>query len=204
MSVRENLHKRIFEISYKHKLCHIGSCITSVAIIYDILKNKKENDLFVLSSGHAGLAYYVVLEDLYGINAENLLIKHGCHPNRDLSDGIQVSTGSLGLGLPIAIGMALSDRARQIHCLISDGECAEGSIWESLRFIKEHDLSNIKVYVNMNGFSAYGSLNTEYLKKLLKTFLPDIEVIETSFGYPFLTGLNAHYHILTKNEYESL
>ena len=63
----------------------------------------------MLSSGHAGLALYVVLEHFYGIDAEHLLKTHGIHPERDLENFIDVSTGSLGLGITIATGIALSN-----------------------------------------------------------------------------------------------
>lgn len=200
-----SLIKRIINISYKNKLSHIGSCITSVEIIHNILKNKKEKDIFILSEGHAGLAYYVVLEKLYGIDAEMLLEKHGVHPNRDPSNYIQVSTGSLGSGITIGVGMALANKKRTIHCLLSDGECAEGSVWESLRFIMERNISNIKIYVNMNGYSAYEEINKKYLEKILRVFLPSIIIKKTSFkNIPFLKGLDAHYHVITDKEYASL
>src|SRR5581483_4634993 len=148
------LKKRILDISYKHKLSHIGSCLTAVDIIEEIYKTKKEEDIFVLSCGHAGLALYVILENIYGLDAEELFKKHGVHPNKCIEDKIYCSSGSLGHGLPIAIGMALANKERKIYCLISDGELAEGSIWESLRFINEQQINNIEIYVNINGYSA--------------------------------------------------
>jgi transketolase len=198
-----NLKKRIIDLSYKHGLTHIGSCLTSVNIIDKIYKKKKDQEPFILSNGHAGLALYVVLEQ-YGFgDAEAIWLKHGTHPNRDMPNGIWCSTGSLGQGLPIAIGMALSNRNRNVYCLISDGECAEGSIWESLRIAKEQKLNNLKIYLNMNGWSAYGKINTSYLVKRINAFEFPVKIIITKVEqYPFLKGLDAHYYQMTKEDYE--
>ena len=198
-----NLKKRILDISYKHGLTHIGSCITSVNIIDKIYKKKKDQEPFILSNGHAGLALYAVLEQ-YGFgNAEEIWLKHGTHPNRDMPNGIWCSTGSLGQGLPIALGMALSDRNRNVYCLISDGECAEGSIWESLRIAKEQRLNNLKIYLNINGWAAYDKVNISYLVKRIKAFEFPVKVIITKTEqYPFLKGLDAHYYKMTKEDYE--
>ena len=66
-----DLEKRILNISYKNKLSHISSNLTAVGIIDEIYCVRKDSDPFILSSGHAGLALYVVLEKFYGLNAEN-------------------------------------------------------------------------------------------------------------------------------------
>ena len=81
-----DLQKRILDISYKHKLSHLSSNLTAVGIIDEIYCLRKDNDPFILSSGHAGLALYVVLEKYYGLDAEKLFKKHGVHPNRDIKD----------------------------------------------------------------------------------------------------------------------
>jgi len=165
----KELKKKIIDISYSRKLSHIGSCLAAVDTIEAIhAKIKKENNgIFVLSSGHAGLAYYVVLEkynvesDSMGLayfpskTAEMIFDHHGTHPDRCGECGIAVSSGSLGQGLPIAVGMALADRTKQIYCMVSDGECAEGSIWEALRISQEQHLDNLHVYVIYNGYGAY-------------------------------------------------
>jgi transketolase N-terminal domain/subunit len=84
-----SLHKRILAISADKKLSHLGSNLTAVNIIDEIYKNKESNDSFILSSGHAGLALYVVLEKYFNINAEMLLEKHGIHPCKDLKNRIE-------------------------------------------------------------------------------------------------------------------
>jgi transketolase len=173
-------------------------------IIYNIYKTKKEEDIFILSCGHAGLALYVTLEHFYGYDAEELFKKHGVHPNRDIDKKIFCSTGSLGLGLPISIGFAIGSLDREVFCLISDGECAEGSIWESLRYITESNLKNITVLVNANGFSALDKIDLNYLSDRLKAFYKDIIIINSPSSFDGIPdGLEAHYHILTKEDYET-
>lgn len=199
----KNLKKRLLELHYKNKEEHVGSCFSGLDIIDDIFSKMDEKDIFILSCGHLGYALYAVLEKYHGIDAQMLIDKHGGHPHLDEENKIYCSSGSLGLGITVAVGRALADPERIVHVLISDGECGEGTIWESLRFIHEHNLKNIKIYVNMNGYAAYDALDTNYLENRLKAFLPDINIIKTKVNhFPFLKGINAHYHILNESEYE--
>ena len=199
-----DLKKRILEIAYKHKLSHLGSYLSASDIIDEIYENKDPDDIFILSSGHAALALYAALEKYEGKNAEELFLKHGGHPHRDEENGIYCSTGSLGLGITVAVGRALANKNRKVHVLISDGESAEGSVWESLRFIKESNLSNIEIYVNVNGYAAYDKVDVKYLVDRLKVFLPSINIKYTNVNqYPFLRGLNAHYHVMSEQDYKS-
>ena len=199
-----DLKKRILEIAYKHKLGHLGSYLSAAGIVDEIYENKDPDDIFILSSGHAALALYAALEKYEGKNAEELFLKHGGHPHRDEENGIYCSTGSLGLGITVAVGRALANKNRKVHVLISDGESAEGSVWEALRFIKESNLSNIEVYVNVNGYAAYDKVDVKYLVDRLKVFLPTINIRYTSVNqYPFLRGLNAHYHVMSEKDYKS-
>jgi transketolase len=200
-----DLKKRILEIAYKNKLSHLGSYLSSVDIIDKIYSQKKSNDIFILSSGHAALALYVVLEKYENRNAEELFKKYGGHPHRAEKDGIYCSTGSLGTGITIAVGRAIANPKRKVYVLISDGECAEGSIWESLRFIKEYPVNNIEIHVNINGYAAYDKVDIEYLSNRLKIFLPNINLHYTTVNQTsFLKGLNAHYHVMTEKDYKSL
>ena len=199
------LERRIIDISYKEKIGHLSSNLNAVNIIEEIYNNKSSNEPFILSSGHAALAWYVVLEKHENKNAEYLFHKHGVHPHRDLADGLTCSTGSLGMGLTLATGYALADRTRRVHCLISDGECGEGSIWEALRFIYEAKLDNLEVYVNVNGMIAYDFIDKDYIINRLKSFLPRINIRETSPpNWPFAQGILTHYKVLTPEEYEFL
>ena len=199
------LKKRIFEIAFKNKLCHLGSYLSSVEIIDYIYEKIKDEDIFILSSGHAAVALYVCLEKYYNFDADELFNKHGGHPKIDEDNKIYCSTGSLGLGIAYALGRALANKDRQVYVLISDGECAEGSVWESLRLIEELKIQNIHVHVNVNGYCAYDTLDTGYLVRRLKSFLPRINLHFTDVNQAsFLNGLNAHYHIMSEEDYKSL
>ena len=134
-----------------------------------------------------------------------LLHKHGIHPGKDLKNRIWCSTGSLGSGLPIAVGHALSDRSKNVYCLISDGEAAEGSIWESLAFINKVKLDNLQVFVNINGMSAYEYIDVDYLVNRLMVFLPQIHIrISKPIDFSFANGLLTHYKVMTAEEYQQL
>lgn len=197
------MKKRILEIAFKHKLSHLGSYFSSLEIIDEIYSQMNEDDIFILSSGHASLALYVVLEHYKGVNSEELFIKHGGHPHRDEDNFLYCSTGSLGLGITVAVGRAISNNSRNVYCLISDGESAEGSIWESLRIIKEFNIQNIKVYANLNGYCAYDKVDSFYLSERLKCFLPSINLRYTTVShFSFLNGLNAHYHVMSQEDYD--
>jgi len=200
-----NLKDRIIDISFEKGLTHIGSCITSVDIIEEIYLKKGFDEKFVLSCGHAGLALYVVLENRGYGNAGDMLDKAGIHPDREVGDFIDCSTGSLGQGLPIAVGMALADRSRDVYCLISDGECAEGSIWEALTIARDQALNNLKIYLNVNGWAAYKKVDTNYLIKRIKAFEFPVKIVKTDVKkYPFLEGLAGHYYKMTKEDYEAV
>jgi len=203
----KDLKRRIFEIAYKNKLSHLGSYISTVDTIDRIFSVKHNDDIFILSNGHASIAQYVVLEKYHGCNAEELFKKHGGHPHLDEENHIYCSTGSLGMGISIGIGRALSNPHRIVHVMLSDGECAEGIVWESLRFIADHPVKNIKIYVIHNGYGAYCEIPYEKLKKRLDAFSNNnISIINNVQSiieeFPFLRGLNAHYHIMKEKDYE--
>lgn len=184
------LHKRIIEISKKHGLSHIGSCLTAVNIIDEIYSFKLDNDPFILSCGHAGLALYVVLEKYYGKDAEQLYLKHGTHPNADIEDGIFCSTGSLGLGITVALGYAMSDKTKDVYCLISDGEATEGTIWEVMNLVRRAEVDNLFVYCNWNGFGAYHKTDYRMIENLTKM---GVKVVKTDVRDYGLDGISAHY-----------
>lgn len=193
--------ERILDLSFKHNLSHIGSCLTVNPILEEIYNKKACNDIVVLSCGHAGLAQYVQIEKHSNglINAEDLLNVMGIHPLRDVDKGIHVSTGSLGSGILVAVGLALANKNRNVYCVLSDGECAEGSVWEALSFTKRQNIQNLIIHVNINGFSAYDEVDRIYLEERLKVFCPSIIVHQTQ-NPSCLGGLNAHYHILKHND----
>nr|MBI5456057.1 hypothetical protein [Candidatus Levybacteria bacterium] len=225
---QKKLRKRILELSYESNFSHLGSCLSAVDLIDAVYKTKKRNEKFVLSNGHAGIAWYSVLEKYGYFKNPNIIKKLNIHPDRNVKYDIHVSTGSLGQGLPIALGMALADRKKNIYCMISDGECTEGSIWEALRVAKEKKVNNLKIIINANGWGAYDKVNLINLTKRIKGFgyavstvdghdskkiLKLLKKVENKnltciFSYtsveqfPFLKGQDAHYYILKQKDYE--
>lgn len=201
------LYKRILDISFRHKLSHLGSCLTALPIIDEIFSKKKYHERFVLSSGHAGLALYVVLEKYRNPTdhvsfktAEEIFNHHGVHPDRCEPCGIDCSSGSLGQGLPIAVGMALADRSKNVYCLISDGELAEGSCYEALNIAREQNVTNLNIYINNNGWGAYRKTTLN----LPMSSPSPIHIIDTNLnGLPeWLQGQSGHYAIMSYDQYQ--
>lgn len=225
---QKSLRRKILKISYKYGLSHLGSCLSVIDLILAVYEIKHLDEKFILSGGHAGVALYTVLENYLPVDAEKLFKKHGVHPNKDEMDGIHCSTGSLGQGLPIALGMALANRKKNVYCIITDGECMEGSIWESLRIASENKINNLKILINANGYGAYGEINTDKLAKRVKAFGWQVEqsdghdidklkrllkkvnkkepvaILATTLvnQLPFLNGVDAHYKIMTPKDYK--
>lgn len=200
-----NLKKRIAEIAFKNKLSHLGSYFSSVNIIDEIFSKMDNDDIFILSAGHAALALYVCIEKYHKKNAELLFKSYGSHPHRCEEDKIYCSTGSLGLGITIALGRAIAAPKRRVWVLLSDGEAAEGSVWESLKTIVEENIQNLEIFININGYCAYKEVDKNYLVKRLKAFLPTINIrYSTVEHYSFLKGLNAHYHIMNEENYQEV
>lgn len=199
------LEKRVIELSHKLKLSHIGSCICSVNALDQIYSMKKDDEPFILSNGHAALALYVVLEKYYGFDAEELFHKHGVHPNRDMENHIWASTGSLGHGLGIAVGYALSNPERLVYVTVSDGELAEGSCWEALRIAGERRIENLRVAVIANGYGAYSEIDLDDLDNRINAFYPTMLLKTNMFEYPeSLQGLKGHYQVLSNEDYEQI
>lgn len=201
--VDTTLKQKLFNICFHNQLHHLGSYFSSLDIIDQIYSIKNPEDIFILSNGHAAVALYVVLEKYYGFNAQDLLDKYGEHPKLDEKHKIYCSTGSLGLGILVAVGRAVANKNRNVYCLISDGESAEGSVWEALKFAYEKDVTNLKIYVNANGYCAYDTIDIEYLKKRLMCFHPELNFINTTVEhYDFLKGIEAHYITISPENYE--
>ncbi|MBF6589922.1 MAG: transketolase [Ktedonobacterales bacterium] len=121
-------------------------------------------DRFVLSKGHGPLAYYAILADK-GFFPKDELTKFmrwdgilGGHPDRNRVPGVETSTGSLGHGLPMALGMALAlriqGRDQRVFALVGDGECNEGSIWESALLASQQQLSALTCIIINNASST--------------------------------------------------
>jgi transketolase len=123
-------------------------------------------DRFVLSKGHACTALYAVLAETGYIPVSELesfyqngsrLVGHATH--KDMP-GVEISSGSLGHGLPMSTGMALAakrdDASYRIYCMVSDGECDEGSTWEAALFAPHHKLDNLVVIIDHNKIQSLG------------------------------------------------
>jgi len=217
--------REIFQICYRNKLSHLGSCLSAVDLIDVIYEIKRPDDRFVLSNGHAGTALYAVLKK-HGFLTDRQIDRLNIHPDRNVRLGIDVSTGSLGQGLPIAVGMALAMPARTVYAVVSDGECAEGSIWEALNIAASREVLNLRIVANVNGWSAYDAVsparlarkfaafgfkvvrvnghNTAEVRQALeaKQICPTLIFASTTVEqFPFLHGLSAHYYRMTETDY---
>jgi transketolase len=156
----QHLISQIVQISNKSKEGHIGSSLSVLDILYVLYKDflLRSDNKFILSKGHASLAYYVVLSE-FGLleePVENFCkfdSRIGGHPS-DKLNAVEASTGSLGHGLPIAVGMALgaqiAKQTNRIFVVIGDGEMNEGSIWEALLLASNHQLSNLTCILDYN------------------------------------------------------
>lgn len=199
------LQLRVLDISYRKKISHLSSTLSTVDIVDEIYAKKNPRDIVVLSNGHGALGLYAVLEKYLGFDAEALYDKHGVHPHRDVANDIHVSTGSLGMGITVAVGYALADTDRDVYCVISDGESGEGSVWEALRFAHEHDLTNLHVYANVNGQIAYDEIDIDYLCLRYRAFLPNINIrLSKPPDLVSAQGVLTHYYVLTQEDYQEL
>ncbi len=157
---------------------HVGSVLSIADILavlygrvmrYDNQNPDWENrDRFILSKGHAGAGVYAVLAECGFFSLETLETHYADGSNlsghishKDVP-GVELSTGSLGHGLPVAAGMALAakkqGRNHRVICLMSDGECDEGSNWEAILFIPHHQLDNLLVVVDYNKLQSIESV----------------------------------------------
>ena len=169
--------KDIIEMIYAAGSGHVGgslSCVeVLVALYYNIMnlgedENGKRIDKFVLSKGHAAPAYYSVLASKGYFGKKELLSLRKIdgrlqgHPSIK-TNGVDVSSGSLGQGLSIANGMAiakkLDGKEGYIYCLMGDGEIEEGQIWEAAMTAAQYKLDNLIAFVDYNGLQIDGKLS---------------------------------------------
>ncbi len=189
----ESLSLRLLDQCFKYSRTHLGSAFSSLEIIDEVYAKMKARDRFVLSNGHAAAALFVVLEKYRDIDSSIYFETMGDHPKRNEDLAIDFSTGSLGMGITAAAGMAIANENINVYCLVSDGECAEGSVWETLRFMGKKNLRNFYVYFNLNGWSAYDEVDTRILADQIISFFPNANLRFTNL-FPFdEEGLTAHY-----------
>ena len=170
------LRTRIVHVLGRGGRGHLGTSLSPVEILrvlfdsvlrYDPHNPKwSQRDRFILSKGHGCIALYVLLqekgffaeEDLWTFCRFDSIL--GGHPDPKVP-GIEVSTGSLGHGLPIGVGMALSARyenaPHRVFVVLGDGECDEGSVWEAAMSAAKHKLDNLVVMVDYNKQQSYAS-----------------------------------------------
>jgi transketolase N-terminal domain/subunit len=196
-----DLEKHIVELSYRHKLTHVSSCLNCVNLLDWIYEQRQPGDPVVLDNSHAALALYVVLEKYGYCDAEDMVEKHGTHAGRDMDHGIYVSGGSLGQPATVAVGLALADKNRKVWIVTSDGSCMEGATQEALRLADKYCRTNLEAFVVYNGYGAYGQIHSHELPhfSILRTYYVD------QLRYPeWLKGLNGHYLVLSEAQRDEL
>jgi len=195
----QNLRRQILLAATVAREGHIPSALSVLDILYCLYvkcpltfgHDWTKKDTFILSKGHASLAYYAVLNKVGLIDESwvksftSFASEYGGHPDRKKIPGVVASTGSLGHGLPMGIGIALANRLGpnegEVYVLIGDGELNEGSIWESFLLASHHQLSTLTVIVDNNG-SSNRAVN-----------LGDISLKLESFGF-FTKVIDGHSH----------
>lgn len=186
---------------------HVPSALSILDIVWvlynQVMKFSESpgnSDRFVLSKGHASLAVYAVLEEA-GLIPRSYLDEFcqydaalGGHPDCKKVPFIEASTGSLGHGMPMAIGMALASKIKRkknkVYCLVGDGECNEGTIWEAALLAGHHGLSNFICVVDYN-HSTDRALD-----------MGDIGSKFKAFGWSALT-INGHDHVAIREAMEA-
>ena len=193
MNTPNNLRNTILRMAYNAKSVHIGcafSLVEIVHVLYTKFVNTKklislapDRDYVCLSKGHGVMAIYACLFELgmikdqeienYFSDGSNLTGLADCHVS-----GIEVSGGSLGQGITVATGIALSKKLdnapSRIFCIVGDGELNEGSAWESILIAAHRQLNNFILIVDANSFQAMGRcisvLNMESFKAKFEAF----------------------------------
>ena len=163
--------RRILDISQNVTALHIApafSCLETVDLIYHGLMRKEGErflDTFIMSKGHGCMAQYVILESLGVLSADDLAKyckpngRLGAHPDYGVP-GIAASTGSLGHGLSMAVGMAYAEKIKRtggaVYAVLSDGEVQEGSTWEAFMMGSTLEVSNLVAFIDNNDFQSLG------------------------------------------------
>ncbi len=148
------LRRRMVEIDYRYKHRHLPGSLSCLPIIADIYRTfDLDNDVFILSKGHSCSALYAVLEAL-GYKPDVSKV----HPERDITSGVVMTAGSLGHGLPTAVGIAWAKQYQGkpgiVHVLLGGGECQEGTTWEGLHLAARFNLTNLVIHIDHNGFQG--------------------------------------------------
>ena len=175
--VAHTIRKRTIETSAKAKIPHLGSCLSCVELLIAIYwqelnidpkaPDSPYRDRFVLSKGHGAPVLFQVLAERGFFPVDRLAefgqagsVFHEHPPKPGYIPGVEAATGSLGHGLPMALGMAVAQRinGKQNRCyaLLSDGECNEGSIWEAAKFAAGQSVDHLTAIIDYNKWQATG------------------------------------------------
>lgn len=177
----KELRKKVIDLAIEHKEAHLGGSLSIIEILmtlYDLVMKKE--DKFILSKGHCCYPMYLLLMEK-GYNP-----KVSAHPDIDENNNIFCTTGSLGHGLPIGVGMALARKIQKkpgkIFVLMGDGECEEGTTWESSLIANHHKLNNLIVIVDRNKLQALDKiesvLSLDNLEKKFAAFGWDVAEVD--------------------------
>ena len=177
-SLSQKLRMEILKMIYGAQSGHPGGSLSAIDLMttlyFKIMKHDPKNpewpdrDRFILSKGHAAPALYAILGtlDYFPVEKLSTLRKFGSplqgHPEKNKLAGVEASTGSLGQGISIGIGMALAGKLDRkdyrVYVLVGDGETNEGQVWEAALFAGAKKLDNLTVIVDNNGQQLDGSL----------------------------------------------
>ena len=164
--------RRILEVSQKVDALHVAPAFSCMEIVDTIMNTAMDApygglDVFILSKGHGAMAQYVVLEEAGILDPASVDVISqsgstiGGHPDRGVP-GVVASTGSLGHGLPIALGIARgkreSDDRGRVYVVMSDGELMEGSVWEALLLGPSLGITNVTIAIDHNGSISRGDI----------------------------------------------
>lgn len=211
-NLAKKIRKEIIEISYKTKSTHIGPSFSIIELLISLYfkhlkinpKNPldKNRDKFILSKGHACPALYTTLfyrgffnrKFFDGFAKDGGTLEH--HINLNQKIGIEASTGSLGHGLSLGIGMALAAKnnksKEKIFVILSDGELDEGSNWEAIMFAAQQKLDNLIAIVDYNKIQALGRVKEVIdLKPLAKKWQSFNWAVKEIKGHDFNQIFNA-------------
>jgi transketolase len=163
------IRRNILHISHASGHGHIPACFSIVEILhtaYSVIRHDPANpawdgrDLLLLSKGHGALAHYCVLSSFGYFPIDKVATfggyrsDFGCHADRTKVPGIEASTGSLGHGIGLAVGMALGEKImgsdRRVFVVIGDGESNEGSVWEAVMVAVDRKLDNLTIIYDDN------------------------------------------------------
>jgi transketolase len=205
--------KLLLGLLQKTQAPHLGSSLSMIDILDAIILrtlNKNEaglsKDNIVISKGHAAAGLYSTLYAHDQLTEEqfNSFYDDGSdfygHVSHKATSWVSLTTGSLGHGLPFSIGLALSDRykgddIRESIVLMSDGECDEGSIWESALIAAHHNLKNLVVIIDRNGLQSLTTtektLALEPLDKKWQSFGWDVTIVDGHSNRAVIDALNS-------------